>query len=150
MGEALVFYSLGEFLFDPSVGDVVYSCWDEPRRLTCLLELDFEPGRSLSFTVTPYRRDNDFELQELRGGEAEDFHRMFHDISKVYLDYHPKLYLEAAGQGVVEHTLKVLLYHVKRGHIGWLLGSLSRLRGRHLRIAWSYLRRRFSRHADGA
>ena len=145
MGDALVFYSLGEFLFDPSVGNVVDPRWNEARRRSCLLEIDFEPGQPLSFTITPYRRDDNFEVRELRNGDADDFHRMFQEISSIYEDYDPRLYLEAAGQGVVQHTLKVMLYHLRRGDIGWLLGSLSRLRGRHLRIAWSYLRRRFRR-----
>ena len=142
MGDALVFYSLGEFLFDPSVGNVVEPRWEEVRRKTCLLEVDFTPDHPFVFTVTPYRRDDDFEVRELKGADAGEFHRYFTEISKVYEDYNPRLYLETAGEGVVVHTLKVLLYNLKRGNVGWLLGSLSRLRGRHLLIAWSFLRRR--------
>lgn len=145
MGNALAFYSLGEFLFDPSIGDVVDPRWEEARRKTCLIEVDFTRGQPLAFTVTPYRREDDFEVREVEGADAEEFSRYFTEISRVYEDYDPRLYVEAAGEGVVPHALKVLLYNLKRGNVGWLLGSLSRLRGRHLLIAWSYLKRKAGR-----
>ena len=145
-GEAPVFYSLGEFLWDPQVGDVVEPRWDAARRKTAILEITVEDAASAApsfgVRIIPYQRTEAFELQELEGSEAEAFHAWWKDISDVYENYDPKIYLEAAGQGVVQHTLKVLKYNLLRGNVKFLLGSASRLRGRHLAIAWAHLRRR--------
>jgi len=143
--KALVFYSLGEFLFDPDVGNVVDPRWDKARRQTGLLEVDYLPGQPLSFTFSPYRREENFLIRPLEGAAADRFHQWFDEISRVYENYDPSLYLEAASQGVTQHALKVLLYNLRRGNIRYLLGALSRLRGRHLRIAWAHFTKRFAR-----
>lgn len=150
-GQAIVFYSLGEFLWDPQVGDVVEPRWDAARRKTAIVEVTVVPQENavvskapfrLDVQVVPYQRTERFELCERTGADAEEFREWWNEISAIYDAYDPQIYLDAAGQGVVQHTVKVLGHNLLRGNLRYLVRSASRIRGRHLAIAWAHLRRR--------
>lgn len=142
IGRTLVFHSLGEFLWDPHVGNVVESRWNEARRRTAVLTIDVAPGRASGFTFHPFRAADDFRLLALSGEERARFDAWMGEISAVYADYDPSVYLEAADQGLVEHWLKVVRFNLRQGNVRYFTGILSRVRGRHLQIGWTHLKRK--------
>jgi hypothetical protein len=135
-----VFYSLGELLLDPSVGNVVEPRWEQVRRLTAILELTLEKRAGVtSVQLVPYRRNDQFDLHPLDIERRRAFDRWFEEISDVYDRYDPSIYLEAASEGVVQHVGKVMRHHLLRGNVAFLSRSVARVRPRHLRILFHYL-----------
>jgi poly-gamma-glutamate synthesis protein (capsule biosynthesis protein) len=141
-GDAISFYSLGEFVWDSGIGDVVEPRWEQARRKTAVLVVRFAPGEPLEFQLHPFRRNEEERILPLPDGEREEFQSWFAEVSSIYDDYDPQAYLEAASAGVAQHTLKVLFFHLKKGDLRYLARSLARVRWRHVRLAWAFVRRR--------
>lgn len=142
MGRTLVFHSLGEFLWDPGVGNVVEPRWENARRLTAILEVTVGTDRDMKYRLLPFRRGEDFRLRALEGSEEGNFQRWFGEISSIYENYDSSAYLEGASQGVVEHVFKVIGFHIRQRNLAYLVGLLRRIRPRHLRIAVFHLARK--------
>lgn len=142
MGRTLVFHSLGEFLWDPEVGSVVEMKWDQARRKTALVEIEWRRDAEPVVNVHPFVRSDAHRLEAVRGEERVVFDAWWREMSDVYADYDPSVFLQAADRGVVEHWFKVARNALKTGNFGYFLGSARRLRGRHLAIAWTHVRRR--------
>ncbi len=142
MGRTLVFHSLGEFLWDPEVGSVVEPRWDQARRKTALIEIEWRRDATPVVHVHPFARTDAHRLQAVRGDERVAFDAWWKEISDVYADYDPSIFLQAADRGVVEHWFKVARNALRTGNFGYFSGSARRLRGRHLAIAWTHVRRR--------
>jgi len=150
IGRCLVFYSLGEFLFDPNLGRVVEPQWEQKRGVTGILKVLWERGQVKEFRMIPFQRDPHFHLVSLEKRQNEEFQKWFAEISSIYEDYDPKTFYEATDCGIAEHAFKVLAYNLKKGNLSYLVGSLVRIRGRHLRIAWTYFFNRMRRRTNTA
>ncbi len=145
MGNTLVFHSLGELLWDAQLGNVVDPRWAEVRRQTAVLTMEWTRGVPPSFRFHPFHAADDFGITPLAEDDRRKFDARMAEISSVYDHYDPQVYLQAADNGVVEHWMKVARYNLRHGNIRYFTGILSRVRGRHLLIGWTHLKRRLRR-----
>src|SRR4029078_425434 len=106
-----VFHSLGEFLWDASLGNVVESRWDQARRKKDILEFRTP---STGWEGVPHQRDTEGSPRTLGTTEKAEFDNWFDRISSIYSSYDPATFYQAASLGVVPHVLRVLWFHLRR------------------------------------
>jgi poly-gamma-glutamate synthesis protein (capsule biosynthesis protein) len=126
-----VAYSLGDFVCDPTIGNVVLPERIRARRETAVLQLD--PAGA--HTWIPYRADESCQPHRLTGAAAAEALAELQRRDARYSDgSYPADPWAAAGETIGGHALQVLWFHLKRGNIGYLSQRFLRIRPRHLRM----------------
>lgn len=130
-GRGMVVYSLGDFICDPTVGNVVLPERIRARRETAVIQID--PAGEHRWI--PYRAGEDCWPQRLHSTAAEEALARIGKLDSIYTDgSYPKDPWAGAGEEIGGHALKVLLFHLKRGNFGYLATRMLRIRSRHLRM----------------
>lgn len=139
----LVAHSLGEFVFDSRIGNVVAVHAEDRRRRTGILEVDLDPAarRVVGWKVLPCRIDADGRPVP-SSHVAEDLERLAGlDALLAEGDYDARFRREA-GRNLVGHETRVMLSAARRLDVGYFWQKLTRIRLRHLRLLTIDLLRR--------
>jgi hypothetical protein len=144
VGTAVIAHSLGEFVFDATVGHVLAHAAAEKRRESFVLRVDIDEAGVAAERI-PVRMAS-VGRPELPDAEASAAMRARFDALDRMLsvaDYEG-LFRDNAATNLAGHEMRVLMSALRRGDFGYLLGKVSRIRPRHLRVLASLLRRRLS------
>jgi poly-gamma-glutamate synthesis protein (capsule biosynthesis protein) len=145
-GGGVIAYSLGEFVFDPRAGNVLAVDSLERRRKTMIFTFELDRGGLVSWDLVPVRIGDDLIPAIARDEEAAAIRGHFESISaplqgdglsKIDVDMH-------TGSRIVAHEIRVVLFHLKRFHLGYFLKRLFRVRPRHLKMALGWIRHRIT------
>lgn len=137
----LIAYSLGEFVFDPTAGNVVAEAHQEVRRQSVVLSCEFLGNRLETWEPIPFLAGPDLSPYPAVGSEGTELldrlRRISHPLegnglAALDLDAH-------AGTRLAGHELRVLWFLVRKGQFGPLLAKLFRIRPRHLRMFRGWL-----------
>lgn len=132
VGRALVAYSLGEFLFDPSCGHVVSRVAADVRRQTVVLSATLGLAGAGDVELIPVRIDDDLRPMALTGQQREQAARRLETLCEGASSGDARLFSEQMASRTVQHQRDVFMHHLRRGHVGILLPWLLRARPRHL------------------
>jgi poly-gamma-glutamate synthesis protein (capsule biosynthesis protein) len=131
----LVAYSLGDFVCDMTIGNVIRPERVAARRHGAILTVQLEPDRAPRARWCPFHADEDFRPRRL-SGEAEQ--QALDALAGYDAFYAPGGYPRdpwgEAGREIGEHALAVLWFHLRRGNLGYLSKRILRIRGRHLKM----------------
>ncbi|MCU0254103.1 MAG: CapA family protein [Acidobacteria bacterium] len=143
IGETLVAYSLGDFVSDPTIGNVIRAERVAARRRTAVLTVHLSGSGPSAASWTPFRADEEFRPRRLAGDEAQ---AALAELAGFDRFYEPGRYPDdpwaEAGQEIGGHALAVIWFHLRRGNLGYLAKRLFRIRTRHLKMLKGYLARR--------
>ncbi len=143
-GDAVIAYSLGEFLFDPASGFVVNRSAAEIRREAAVFRVVLEGKRAASVELRATLAGRGLFPVTLEGDSARAVLSRLEEISAP-LSGDLSLSGGVAGstsRRTVSHQWEVFVHHLRRGHLGILGRWLIRLRPRHLALAIRALRSR--------
>lgn len=143
IGRGLAAYSLGDFICDGGVGNVVRPERVEARRDSAVLTVTLSPGATPGSAPaaaptthwTPFRADAGFKPCRLDGAAADAARATLASYDEFYLEgRYPADPWAEAGKEIGGHALEVLWFHVKRGNLGYLAKRMFRIRARHLKM----------------
>ena len=143
VGRSVVAHSLGEFIFDGTVGHVVAKGAQERRKESFVLRSTFTPDRPVEIarmaTVMSSAGRPEVPGRETVAAIQLRFAEL--DLLLQRSDY-AAAFNENAARHLAGHELRVLISALKRLDIKYLVHKLSRVRPRHLAILFSRLRPR--------
>ncbi len=143
IGSALVAHSLGEFVFDGTMGNVVATHASEKRRQTAVLLADLTRRGLGDWRLEP-AWISDLGKPEPAGERTRRIRDRLRELESLFTakDYQAR-FTKNASDNVVFHSSRVLWAAARRGDSRYLYDQLLRIRPRHLRLLVSYLVRRF-------
>jgi poly-gamma-glutamate synthesis protein (capsule biosynthesis protein) len=139
--EGYIVYSLGEFIFDPTVGNVYARKMQHLRKECAIVLLRFNNSKS-QFEIIPARLREDCRPEISHGAKRQVILGRIDDLSRPLQDYDVD-FLEHLASRSVEHNLNVLTYHLRSRNFRYLLSRMLRIRPHHLRACFLYLGRLF-------
>ncbi len=133
-GTRLAAYSLGDFVCDMTVGNVVRPERVAARRHSAVLHIRYEGGVPRT-AWTPFHADEDFSPRRVEGEAREAALSTLAGFDRYYEPGHyPDDPWGEAGKEIGEHAMAVILFHLRRGNLGYLAKRMFRIRGRHLKM----------------
>jgi poly-gamma-glutamate synthesis protein (capsule biosynthesis protein) len=141
IGRGLVAYSLGDFIFDWGGGNVTNEAALAQRRRTGILQLAWHEG-AWEHGWTPVHQDDDHRPIVVSGSEAESHAEALRRLDEYYREGgYPDDPWGEAGKTIGNHASRVMLYHLKRGNLGYLAKKIFRIRPRHVKMIFGFLGR---------
>jgi hypothetical protein len=143
VGASVIAHSLGEFVFDGTVGHVVARRAAERRRESLVLCLEIG-GENTTVERVPTRTGIACrpELPDAPTAAVMRERLKLLDALLEAPDY-PAAFRSNAAKNLAGHELRVLLSAIRRFDIVYLVGKLGRIRPRHLAVLAAFVRDRF-------
>lgn len=132
-------YSLGEFLFDPTKGNVLACCAGEIRRQSIIADVSLDE-RGASVDPVPVMIGRDCRPRTCSGEERGAILERVRGISGVLPNYDLD-YNKHIASRTADHEIRVLRHYLSRGNFGYVLGRMLRIRANHFKILLEYIAR---------
>jgi poly-gamma-glutamate synthesis protein (capsule biosynthesis protein) len=134
----VILYSLGEFIFDPTVGNIYSPVARDIRCESLIAEIILE-NRNASLNLIPVILNNDYCPRICHGKDAEVILNRVESLS-VSLSTRKYDFYKHASSRTIRHNLTLFWFHVRRFNWEYVLLKLLRIRMVHLKILFSYIR----------
>lgn len=130
----IIAYGLGEFIFDPTVGNVYANIAREERRQSVILRISAGHGAVGIYDTVPLRSNKNLQPVLVRGSQGDTILTRLRQLSGDLPLIHEgkKQFLRSMGVSFVPYYAQVYWLHLKRMHLRFLLSRILRLRARHL------------------
>ena len=134
----VILYSLGEFIFDPTVGNIYSPAARDIRCESLIAELILEK-RKASLNLIPIILNNDYCPRTCNGKDAEVILKRVESLS-VSLSTKKYDFYKHASSRTISHNLSLFGFHIKKFNWKYVLLKLLRIRIVHIKILLSYIR----------
>jgi len=142
----LIAYSLGEFIFDATFGNVYAKIAREKRKESIILSCELLSKRVERFDIIPVKINENFQPCVLKNKDADSLLDRIGKLSKPLREgrlLNESDIFKKAGADLIPYQGQVYLFHLKKLHILFILKQLTRIRWRHFRLLFGYLRSKF-------
>lgn len=142
----VIAYSLGEFIFDPTLGNVLATTAKEVRRQSFVAVI-FLNEDTIGINPIPVLIGEDYRPTLCSIEMKKLILERLDNISGVLLrdDFAFSKYVALRS---VEHNAKVLWFHLRNMNLGYLLRRLKKVKLFHLKMVFNYIRSSFSGTSD--
>lgn len=130
--DGLIFYSLGEFVFDRKSGVRYVSLGSENRRNSAIAEICFNKHKSITYKLIPTYLNDNYQVVIPEGDDYLNRIDAFNRLADI-LNNSDQFY-KNAGSKLVGYELGGLLHHLKNGNIKYILSKLTNIRIKHLKL----------------
>lgn len=139
IGSTLVFFSLGDGVFNCRAGDFHASIAAETRLISGVFRAILAAEHGADYE--PHRLDQDGLPVEAGADERERWHRRLRELSDGLEEGAARFARESAGR-LLQYELESVGHYLRQGRVDKIAKLLLAVRPRHLPVIWQGLRRR--------
>jgi poly-gamma-glutamate synthesis protein (capsule biosynthesis protein) len=138
----IIAYSLGEFIFDATAGNVYANVAREKRKESIILSIFFESGGVNNHEIIPVKINHKIQPIIVRNEEMSSILKRVELLSKPLEENSLKdsMVFNKAGSELIPYQIQVYLYHLKRLHFVFIFHQLLRIRARHLKLVFGFIK----------
>jgi poly-gamma-glutamate synthesis protein (capsule biosynthesis protein) len=130
--EGIIYYSLGEFLFDSTVGNIHCKWVESKRKESLIAEVTLFNRGIAAVSDFPAVLDDLYHPFIAEGQAKKRIQKRFGNLSGSIHTLSPDELKEHLGTSLVRHNLQVLGFHLRRFNFMYLLKKISHLRWKHV------------------
>lgn len=138
----VIFYSLGEFVFDRKAGVRFVELGSEERRESIIANLFMKKDCPIQYEIIPAYLNDDYQVEVLEGELGEKIIDRMNGLSEK-ISLKNDFYKEA-GSKLVSYELGGLIHHFKKGNFRYVFSKLKNLRLKHFRLLAGFVKRKIA------
>jgi len=139
-GGGLIAYSLGEFIFDPRAGLWYSVLGRQTRKESMILMIKMDKQGYQGYSMVPTVLNEDYQPEIPDADRCSEILARIAGLSESIKTMRPEDFYRYAGSRLIKYELNGFMYHFRRFNVSQVLIKLSKIRRRHFRLFFAYLR----------
>ena len=144
-GAGLIAYSMGEFIFDATFGNVYSTVARDKRKESIILKCLLKDDGSVNHEIIPVRLNQYLQPCIESGLERQAMIKRMGKLSTPLIDnsLDDSEVFKRAGSDLMAYQMQVYLFHLKKLNLSYIAKQLLRLRWRHFKLVSGFIRSQF-------
>ena len=136
----VIFYSLGNFIFDNSAGKVFYKGKWKERNESVIARIKFTREGEIGYSLLPIYQTDDYRLRIASGKRAKEITERVEKLSEVISSSSLKEYFYSEGvESTIKRELKTYILRLKKEKHVFLFWMIRNFKFRYLKIILKFL-----------
>lgn len=143
----LVAYSLGEFIFDPTMGNVYANVAREKRKESIILKVFITHGKVVQYEMTAVKVNNDLQPCIAEGSDKSLILERMNELTVPILEktLNDEYVYKKAGSDLIYYQLQVYFYHLKKLNFSYIFQQFCRIRWCHIKLLTGFMKGKLSK-----
>lgn len=145
--KGIIFYSLGEFVFDRKAGVRYVELGKKKRRQSMIVDLSFTSDGEITYEITPTYLSDSYIVEIQEGIERERFEEQFEQLCNNISEKND--FYQKAGADLVKYEVGGLYHHLKKGNLTYIVEKITSLKLKHFLLFIGFLKNKLNTKKQG-
>ena len=141
----LIFYSLGNFIFDNKAGKVFYEGMLKERSQSVIAVVYLNNVAPPNYDLIPVYFEDSFRLIPAEGERKEEILKHVEELSRaIEEDYYHQRFFEKGVEGIIKREVKTYIERMKKEKVRFLIWALKNFKWRYIKTIIKYMKSKFA------